>query len=243
MDAYPRRSSPFSTALVCRLSPETAWQAGAVENPGGSPVAARRGRIVVLNGMPCSGKSTLASALQDAMSEPWLVLDLDVFTPKLPPRRIWSEPAVLRQIIAGGNAAVAAVAAAGNNIIVELVARHDPGACLVLDDLFGRLADFDTLVVTLRCSVDTATEREMRRPAEMQGLVQRDHGKIDDQCFDASIDTDTLTIPDQVRCVRQALSTGTTGGLDRLRAHVHARAMSICSNSAPRTVGDCSRRA
>ena len=183
------------------------------------------GRVIVLNGIPCSGKSTLARAFQADMDEPWLVIDLDTFTPKLPPRRTWSEPQALRRIVAGGNAAVAAVAEAGNDILIELVVREDPGASFVLDDLFERLARFDVLVVCLRCSIETATRREASRPGDMKGLVARDFGKVEDESFDVVIDTDALTIPEQVSRVRQALAVGPTDGLSRLRSRVHAMAM------------------
>lgn len=186
-----------------------------------------RGRVVVLNGIPCSGKSTLAQAFQADLDEPWLGIDLDSFTPRLPPRRTWSEPKVLRRIVAGGNAAVAAVAEAGNNIVIELVARRDPGASMVLVDLFERLATLDVLVVCLRCSIESAKSREALRLDDTKGLVERDYGNVDEESFDVVVDTDTLSIPEQVALLRRALVVGPTGGLDRLRARVrhYARAM------------------
>jgi len=45
------------------------------------------GQVIVLNGVPCSGKTTLARAFQADLNEPWLGIDLDTFTPRLPPRR------------------------------------------------------------------------------------------------------------------------------------------------------------
>jgi chloramphenicol 3-O phosphotransferase len=178
----------------------------------------------VLNGVPCSGKSTLARAFQADMDEPWLGIDLDTFTPNLPPRRTWSEPKVLRRIVAGGNAAVVAVAEAGNDVVIELVARKDPGASFVLDDLFERLASFDVVLVYLRCSFESAKRREASRPDEMKGLVQRDYGNVEDESFDTMVDTDALSVPEQVRRLRHALTVGPTGGLERLRSHVHRQA-------------------
>ena len=179
-----------------------------------------RGQVIVLNGVPCSGKTTLARAFQADLNEPWLGIDLDTFTPRLPPRRTWSKQAILRQVVAGGNAAVAAVAEAGNNIVIELVARNDPGASFVLADLFERLAGFDVVVVCLRCSFQTAIKREASRVGEAKGLVQRDYGNVDEDSFDALVETDTLTIPEQVMRLRQALAAGPTGGVDRLKARV-----------------------
>ncbi|GAA2758433.1 hypothetical protein GCM10009872_37930 [Actinopolymorpha rutila] len=193
----------------------------------GQPEPDVRGRVIVLNGIPCSGKSTLARAFQADLDEPWLGIDLDMFTPRLPPRRTWTEQRALRRIVAGGNAAVAAVAEAGNNIVIELVARKDPGASMTLVDLFERLAALDVLVVCLRCSIESAESREASRPDDMRGLVQRDYGNVEEDSFDAVVDTDTLTIPEQVALLRRALVVGSTGAFDRLHARLrhYAQAM------------------
>lgn len=152
---------------------------------------------------------------------------LDVFTPRLPPRSTWSDPQVLKRIVAGGNAAVAAVAAAGNDIVLEVVVRREPGASFVLDDLFARLANFEVLVVYLRCSLQSAMRREAARSKATNSLVQRDYGNIEDECFDVAIDTDALSVAEQVNQLRHALSVGPTDGLARLRTNLQRRAQSM----------------
>lgn len=138
---------------------------------------------------------------------------------------------MLKRIVAGGNGAVAAVAAAGNDIVLELVARRDPGASFVLDDLFTRLANFDVLVVYLRCSLESAMRREATRSTETESLVERDYGNVEDECCDVVIDTDALSVADHVMQLRRALGIGPTGGLARLRTNLrrNARAMNLGS--------------
>jgi chloramphenicol 3-O phosphotransferase len=45
------------------------------------------GRIVVLNGAPRSGKSSIASAIQERFARPWMNLGVDVFARGVTPPR------------------------------------------------------------------------------------------------------------------------------------------------------------
>jgi chloramphenicol 3-O phosphotransferase len=183
-------------------------------------------RVLVLNGAPCSGKSTLARALQEELDDPWLYIDLDTFPARLPPFRSGRPTGdVIRRMFTGHNAAVVAIVEAGNDIVLELVARtNNPGASLVLSDLFDRLIGHEILVTCLRCTEETAIQRELSRAPNMQGLVQRDYGNVDETCCDLLLDTDTAGIDEQVSAVRQLLRTGSNGAIDRLRARLHTEA-------------------
>ena len=81
--------------------------------------------------------------------------------------------------LGGVSAAVAAVAEAGNDLLLEVVARNaDPVNNLSLGDLLAHLARFDVVVITLRCSLQTAIGREASPPPELRGLAQRDYGNV-----------------------------------------------------------------
>jgi len=124
-------------------------------------------------------------------------------------------------MVAGHNAAVAAVVGAGNDTVLELVARrNNPGASLVLADLFKRLVGVEILIVCLRCSKETAMQREAARSEDMHGLVQRDYENIDEDCCDVLLDTDSLSVDEQVSVVRQHLATGPSGGVECLRTRL-----------------------
>lgn len=181
-------------------------------------------RLVILNGVPSSGKTALARALQTALDQPWLHVDLDAFDAMLPPSRAQnlSEDAFHR-IAAGCNAAVAAIVEAGNNVLLELVARTDnPAACRILVDLFERLAPVETIVVGMTCGEPTALRREAARPSVMQGLVSRDYRSVAVTYSDVIIDSDRRTIEESVADVQQALSAGPSGGFDALLARLRS---------------------
>jgi chloramphenicol 3-O phosphotransferase len=185
--------------------------------------------IIVINGPPCSGKSTLAKALQAALDEPWLNVSLDAFQDMLPPSRPgWPSREDLQRMAAGGNSAIAALADAGNRLIIELVVRNDnTGASEVLCDLFGRLHGHRILIVGLEAALEICLARERRRASNRRGLVLRDHQHVDVECADVVVKSDVWGVDREVSHVIQALSTGSTGGISRLLARLSTDAPDV----------------
>ncbi len=89
-------------------------------------------RVILLNGASSSGKSSLARAIQAAQPEPFLRLSPDLLRPGIPPvlddqgcHLPWWTTGRLK-FFAGFVGAVAAMADAGNDLIVELILER-PG--------------------------------------------------------------------------------------------------------------------
>lgn len=94
--------------------------------PVSEPAPAPRGpgRIILLNGASSSGKSSLARALQAAMPEPFLHVSSDQLVGMLPQRTGDGGPfdwwhQVRPRFFAGFHRCLPALAAAGNDLIVE----------------------------------------------------------------------------------------------------------------------------
>jgi hypothetical protein len=81
------------------------------------------GRIVVLNGAPRSGKSSIAAVIQETFDGPWLNLGVDVFSQHVMPRRPDIE-AVIPALYAAFYDSVAAHSRHGLNVVVD-VDHHD----------------------------------------------------------------------------------------------------------------------
>jgi len=81
--------------------------------------------IIVLNGSSCSGKTTLARALQEVFSDPYLRLGVDIVHAMLPDRfRDWNNPnneKMVKRALAGMHRSAATMADAGNYIILDTV--------------------------------------------------------------------------------------------------------------------------
>ena len=130
------------------------------------------GQIVILNGVPRSGKSSIVAAMQELFEEPWMNLGVDVFVMGVTPERLRPglglrpggerpdlEPFVKASYLAMYGA-VAAHARAGLNVVVD-VGHHDAysrpqgilAACVEM------LEGLPVLFVGVRCPLDVIMAR------------------------------------------------------------------------------------
>ncbi|MFT3972660.1 MAG: hypothetical protein QM699_04190 [Amaricoccus sp.] len=135
------------------------------------------GRIVILNGAPRSGKSSIVRAIQDSFEGPWLNLGVDVYAGDVLPA--WYRPGIglrpggerpdLEPLIPVFYAAlyesIAVHSRLGLNVVVD-VGHHDAYSAprAILPDCARRLAGLPVLFVGVRCSIGVIMER--RRQAE-----------------------------------------------------------------------------
>src|SRR2546423_4279779 len=125
------------------------------------------GQIVILNGAPRSGKSSIVTVIQDTFDGVWMNLGVDVFVREVTPKRY--RPGMgLRPGEAGHEAApllpalyaalydsIAAHSKAGLNVVVD-VGHHD---AKILADCARRLSGLPVLFVGVRCPIDVVMER------------------------------------------------------------------------------------
>ena len=130
------------------------------------------GRIVILNGVPRSGKSSIVAAIQETFEGPWMNLGVDIYVKHITPGRY--SPAIgLRP---GGEApdleplivalysamyeSIAAHSRLGLNVVVD-VGHHDcysrPRGILI--DCARRLLGLPVWLVGVRCPLDVIMER------------------------------------------------------------------------------------
>jgi chloramphenicol 3-O phosphotransferase len=130
------------------------------------------GQIVVLNGAPRSGKSSIVSAIQETFEGTWMNLGVDVARMTTPPK---CQPGVgLRPgeeahpaapfvpvLYAALYESVAAHSRLGLNVVVD-VGHHQR---VVLSDCARRLAGLPVLFVGVICPIDVIMERRRASPA------------------------------------------------------------------------------
>ena len=151
----------------------------------------RPGRILVLNGAPSSGKTTLARALQSLLSEPHQIVGLDrwlssvprelltvVDDPNHPPVDGFLIPirdgvqialptlgAAALEVISNMYASFASVADAGTNLIVDDVLWHPAARAMAI----AQFADRDAWLIGVFCPIEIAVEREQARGDRARG--------------------------------------------------------------------------
>jgi chloramphenicol 3-O phosphotransferase len=130
------------------------------------------GQIVILNGAPRSGKSSIVGVIQETFDGPWLNLGVDVFARSVtPPRyqpgiglRPGGERPDLETLVPALYAAlydsIAAHSRQGLNVVVD-VGHHDAYSVPLgaLPDAAHRLAGIPVLFVGVRCPLDVIMRR------------------------------------------------------------------------------------
>jgi chloramphenicol 3-O phosphotransferase len=187
----------------------------------------RAGRIVILNGAPRSGKSSIAKAIQDTFEGVWMNLGVDGFKQMTPARyqpgiglrpggeRSDLEPllVLLYQALYG---AIAAHSRLGLNVVVDI--GHHDGYSLsraILPQCARLLNGLPVLFVGVRCSIETI----MRRRQDTWGEALADDGSIPAQAllwqqavhtpgiYDIEVDTSVLSPDACARLIRTELDS------------------------------------
>jgi chloramphenicol 3-O phosphotransferase len=179
-------------------------------------------KILLLNGVGSSGKTSLARALQAASRDVFLHVQMDAFLDMLPARylddpdgftftsstedgkdvvSIRSGP-VARRAMRGMRHAIVALAAEGNNLIVDEVLLGDEKK-----EYARLLTPFQLVTVGVHCPLEVLEERERQRGDRLVGLARWQYDKVHaDMTYNVTVDTSKATPEECVRVVMHALS-------------------------------------
>ena len=172
---------------------------------------ASRARIVLLNGVGSAGKTSIARTLQPITRAPYLHVAMDTFLEMLPEAyqdhadsfsyeagTQDEHPAIAihagptgERLMSGMRAAIAALAAEGNNLIVDDVLLAEAGSLL---DYHRRLADFDLMTVAVHASLEVLEAREKARGDRLIGLARWQYQRLNaGAAHDLLVDTTRAT--------------------------------------------------
>ncbi|BCP53613.1 chloramphenicol phosphotransferase [Kaistia sp. 32K] len=144
---------------------------------------AKPGQIVILNGAPRSGKSSIAAAIQATFEGPWMNLGVDAYVNAVTPERyrpgIGLRPggerpdleALVPRLYAALYESIAAHSRLGLDVVVD-VGHHDSYTrpLQILPDCARRLAGLPVLFVGVHSPIETILERRNRSQAGREGL-------------------------------------------------------------------------
>jgi chloramphenicol 3-O phosphotransferase len=134
------------------------------------------GKIIFLNGASSSGKSTLAQGLQAALAEPFWHFSIDhlIAAKILPKGRIDSGEfpwrAMRPHFFEGFHRCLPALAAAGNNLIVEHIVETEAW----MQRLLRWLSPLDVFFVGVHCPLPELERREQARGNRRIGEARAD---------------------------------------------------------------------
>lgn len=115
----------------------------------------KSGHVIFLNGISSSGKTTIAKVLQEKLPEPYMYVAIDNYFHLYPnwflnptnQAGVMLLEKLTPAIVSGLHLSVAALAQAGNNVIVDHLLQ-DKG---LLEECVERWVEFDVLFVGVKC--------------------------------------------------------------------------------------------
>lgn len=193
------------------------------------------GQVVILNGAPRSGKSSIVEVIQETFDGAWMNLGVDVFNRHVTPPRYrpgvglrpgGERPEVEALIPALYGAlydSVAAHSRSGLNVVVD-VGHHDAYSqkLYVLRDAARRLQGLPVLFVGVRCPIEVIMERRNANQTghDAQYAKGASDGSIPDPIlrwqaavhvpgiYDLEVDTSVLTAAQCASLIRRRLDEG-----------------------------------
>lgn len=199
------------------------------------------GSVIVLNGVPRSGKTSIVRAIQESFDGTWINLGVDsgrAITPEgLQPGiglRPGGERSDLEPFVAASYSAlfdsIVAAARAGLNVVVDVGLHEGYSRPLgLLGDLALRLDGIPALLVGVRCPTDVVVERRAAAPGTYESrtadgtptdaVLRWEQAVHDPGRYDVEVDTSLSTPEECAEPIGHALEHGPTA-LDELRTEL-----------------------
>jgi chloramphenicol 3-O phosphotransferase len=178
-----------------------------------------KARIVLLNGVGSVGKSSIAKALQTITAVPFLHVQMDAFLDMLPtasfgqpdgltfetvqedgkPAVVITTGAVAQRVFRGMRYAIAAMAAQGNDMIVDdvLLGSEKP-------EYLELLSPFELFLVGVFAPLDVLEARERERGDRLIGLARWQYDRVHkDMTYDLEVDTGSATPMECAELIRR----------------------------------------
>ena len=187
------------------------------------------GQIIILNGVPRSGKSSIVAVIQETFDGPWMNLGVDTFKEHVTPKRyspgIGLRPGgerpdlepLITLFYSAMYESIAAHSRLGLNVVVD-VGHHDAYAISreILVDSARRLKGLPVLFVGVRCPIEVIMERRRNTwgaagsadssvPAPVHRFQREVHIP---GTYDLEVDTSSLSPGECAEVIRRRLEDG-----------------------------------
>jgi chloramphenicol 3-O phosphotransferase len=159
----------------------------------------KKGHVVFLNGTSSSGKTTIAKALQEKLTEPYMYVSVDDFFHMYPEKYLnptnQNEAIILARLIpavvSGLHRSVASLAQSGNNILVDHVLQENGW----LNECVENWKGLDILFVGVKCPLEIAEQREKERGDRNIGTARYQFERVHAHgLYDIEVDTSVLNV-------------------------------------------------
>jgi len=150
--------------------------------------------VIFLNGTSSSGKTTLSHALQQALADVYLHVSVDTYLSQIAQCDLNNSTLMENRfpnIVNGFHESAAAIARAGNNVIVDYVLQQPEwlGACV------KAFEGMPVVFVGVHCPLEVLEKREVARGDRKQGAARFQFDRVHSHCtYDLELDTSSLSV-------------------------------------------------
>lgn len=167
----------------------------------------KKGKIIILNGVSSSGKTTISKRLQEEMEEHYFWVANDTFCDMCSSKH-WKADWVtmINHALTAMIYTVKSFSDLGYNVIVDQVFLNNKSQNKILQKCVEALHEYPVLFVRTDCSLEELQKREKERgnrrigQAESQLNIVHSHN-----VYDVAIDTSTTCIEDNIRIIKSKL--------------------------------------
>jgi chloramphenicol 3-O phosphotransferase len=159
--------------------------------------------IILLNGTSSAGKTSIAQCLQQILDAPYLHVPVDSFGIMAPGPDKIGEPgsrqwqSVFNRLLSGFHHSLAALAATGNNLVVDHILLQGVEPENWLSECLDLLAPYTVYFIGVHCPLEELRRREQARGTRGVGLAESQLGKVHQHgVYDLEVDTSVLS-PEQ----------------------------------------------
>lgn len=148
----------------------------------------QKGNIIFLNGVSCSGKTTLARALQERLAEPFFSLGLDTFI-NMSPVRYFSDPdgrTTVNKAVSILPHTIKAFSDMGLNTIVDHVFIKTDN---LMDECIELLHEYPVLFIHVTCPLEEHLRRAKERGVRAEMIEWQIPLLVPKHTYDLTIDT------------------------------------------------------
>ena len=168
-----------------------------------------KGKVIFLNGVSSSGKTTLAKSLQERLTEPFYWLAADTFVDMVPKKFFTAEgEPVIHKAISMSHHTIKFFADMGVNTIVEHVlfpSIEIPAYKNQMDECVELLHEYPVLFVHVTCPLEELRRREKERGDRDIGRAEIQFPHINPKdIYDITVDTFSNSIDE---CVDKIIDT------------------------------------
>jgi chloramphenicol 3-O phosphotransferase len=185
------------------------------------------GTIIMLNGTTSAGKTSIITVLHKLLDQPYLHAGIDAFFYMLPPRYLWGAQwnevldqtshagPVGRTLAAGMHQSIAALARAGNHVLVDHVFLEPEW----LRECAALFADTPAYLIGVRCPLEIIEQRELQRGDRSPGQARAQFDRVHRHAiYDFEVNTADTDAATCAAAIKQYLDSGAApSAFQRLR--------------------------